>query len=54
MNVGRENGGTVAVRTARAMHDPAGVPAKGGDTFATVTRPELANVIATVADPVVP
>jgi hypothetical protein len=36
------------------MHDPAGVPAKGGATFAVVTHPELTNVTATLAVPVVP
>ena len=41
MNVGRVNVGTLALRTARAMHEPAGVPAKGGATLAVVTRPEF-------------
>ncbi len=54
VKVGRVNDGTDALRTARAMHEPAGVPAKGGATFAVVTRPELAKVIATFAVPVMP
>ena len=54
LNVGRVNDGTDAPRTARAMHEPVGVPAKGGPTFAVVTRPELANVMATLAVPVIP
>jgi hypothetical protein len=36
------------------MHEPAGVPANEPPTFALVTRPLLANVIATGAVPVTP
>ncbi len=54
VKVGRVKRGTDAPRTARAMHDPAGVPANGGETLAVVTRPELANVTATEAVPVIP
>ena len=33
------------------MQDPAGVPAKGGATFALVMRPDEANTTETVAGP---
>lgn len=45
MNVGRENLGSVADCTARAMHAPAGVPPYGDPTLAFVTRPVLLNVM---------
>jgi len=51
--VGRVNGGTVAARTARAAHDPAGVAASGAPTLTVVTRPVLAKVIANIAVPCV-
>lgn len=46
--------GTVAARTARAMHEPTGVPANGGATLAVVTRPLEAKVIEMFAMPVCP
>jgi hypothetical protein len=48
------NGGTVAARTARAMHEPTGVPAKGGATLAVVTRPLDAKVTEMFAIPLCP
>ncbi len=33
------------------MQDPVGVPAKGGATFALVTRPDETNTTETVAGP---
>ena len=44
LNVLRANGGTEADRSARDMHEPAGVPPYGISVLAIVTRPELANV----------
>jgi hypothetical protein len=52
--VGRLNGGTLADLTARAMQEPAGVPTKGDATLAVETRPELENVIVTLAVPRIP
>ena len=48
----REKRGNDAPRTARATHEPTGVPANCPVTFAPVTRPvEPDTVIATTAVP---
>jgi hypothetical protein len=53
VRLGLPKGGTRAPLTARAMHDPAGVPANGGEvTVAVVTRPEPAKTIRICAVPV--